>query len=371
MNTPPVILEVRALSQAPTGVARYVAGLLSGLQSIAPDLPLLLVGDGRRLIAPPNLPRVMVPPHQSFLRLYRDVWSLPRALRRIPGRLIHLTKPNGMLWGRRLPPVVMTIFDLIPLTHPETQTFAQRTYWRTQLPLAARCARHIFTISEASKSSLVEQLQVDPERITVTYPGVDRRFSPASAEEVSALKHRFRIPGPYLLSVGTIEPRKGIDRLLRAFARISQEVPHRLVVAGRWGWKTGPVRAAAADARLKGRVRFLGPVSDEELVALYSGADASVFLSVAEGFGFPPLESMACGTPVVVGNRSCLPEITGPAARLVDPLDQEDIVSGLSDLLAHADQGAERRASGASWVQRFRWEETARRTLEVYHRFGA
>ncbi|TSC73174.1 MAG: group 1 glycosyl transferase [Parcubacteria group bacterium Gr01-1014_38] len=369
-SPPLVALEARALSGPAGGVVRYIRGLLDGFTQLDPPLTLTVICDHQRgQTAVRNFPSLAVPPATPWLRPYWNLVALPRAIRRLRPRLVHLTKPSGTPFRRGFPPVVTTIYDVISLTHPRTQTVAQRTYWRLELPAAARHATAIVTISEASKRAIVDTLGVPADRITVTTPGIEPTFAPAAPDARAALLARLGLGAtPYVLTVGTIEPRKNVDRLLRAFARVVGEFPHTLVIAGRWGWKTERVVAAARDPRLKDRVCFLGRVESADLPTLYGSADAFAFLSQDEGFGFPPLEAMACGTPVLVSARGSLPEVVGPAALLVDPEDEEEITSALRLLLA--DQGVRTRLveQGRAWIQQFTWERTARQTLEVYAR---
>lgn len=360
----PVALEVRALAGPAGGVVRYIRGLLAGLAAVRPTLPLILLTDRRY-----HLPSVVaVPPSGVVLRPVWDLWSLPRAVRRLQPALLHRTKPAFVPRRQGFPPTIMTIYDVIPLENPETQTVPQRAYWRLSLPLAARSATHILTISEASKRAIRDRLGVPPERITVTLPGLDASFVPSTPGALTALFDRLRLRRPYVLTVGTIEPRKNVDRLLGAFAQIVEELPHTLIIAGRWGWKTRAVTAAAADPRLRGRVRFLGRVPAPDLPALYGGADAFVFLSRAEGFGFPPLEAQACGTPVIVSDRGSLPEAVGSAAILVDPDNEAGVAAELRRLLSNRALQEDLRRRGRAWASNFSWGRMAAETLAVYER---
>ncbi|MDP3685680.1 MAG: glycosyltransferase family 1 protein [bacterium] len=371
MTVPPpvVVLEARALSGPAGGVVRYIRGLLDGFAQLHPPFPLTVICDHPRgCAAVRDVPSIAVPPSASWLRPYWDRVALPRAIRRLRPQLVHLTKPIGVP-RRGFPPTVTTIYDVIPLTHPDTQTVAQRTYWRFALPAAARSAAAIVTISEASKRAIVETLGVAEDRITVTYPGIEPVFVPATPDACAAFRERLALGAtPYVLTVGTIEPRKNVDRLLTAFARLTGDIPHTLVIAGRWGWKTDRVVEAARDPRLNGRVRFLGRVGEEDLPALYSGADAFAFLSQDEGFGFPPLEAMACGTPVLVSTLGSLPEVVGSAALLVNPEDEEGVADALRRLLSETALRTRLTAEGQEQVRKFTWERTARQTRAVYER---
>lgn len=369
-EAPLVALEARALSGPAGGVVRYIRGLLGGFQRLQPQPSLLVLCDHPRGQAGVrSFPSIVVPPASPWLRPYWNRVALPRAVRALRPHLLHLTKPMGVPSPRQFPPVVATIYDVIPLTHPETQTLAQRIYWRAALPAAARTATAIITISEASKRAIAEHLGIAPERIAVTHPGVESAFTPTAPAVHRAVGARYQLgETPYLLTVGRIDQRKNVDRLLSAFARIARDVPHLLVIAGRWGWKTDRVREAARDPRLAGRVRFLEHVADTDLPALYGGAAAFAFLSQDEGFGFPPLEAMACETPVLASTRGSLPEVVGNAAILVEPENEDSVAWELERILTDATLRARLVADGRTWVRQFTWERTARQTLEVYER---
>lgn len=365
-----VAIEARALSGPAAGVVRYLRGLVPALRCAAPELPILLFTDhprGARVF--PGLPSRVVPPSAELLRWYWDFLALPAAVRRSRAALLHRTKPAGTPFRRGLPPTITTIYDVIPLDFPETQTLTQRTYWRVQLPLAARSAAHVLTISEASRQRIHERLGVPRDRITVTYPGVDPAFKRAAAEAVAEMRARLGLEAPYVLTVGTIEPRKNVDRLLRSFAEASHSIPHTLVVAGRWGWKTGAVRAALRDPRLEGRVRMLGAVAAEHLPTLYSGAEMFVTLSRAEGFGFPALEAMACGAPVIVSNRGSLPETVGEAALVVDSEDRTAVATAIVRFAEDRTRREEFSRRGQQRAKAFTWDQTAAGTLRVYKQF--
>lgn len=368
-DTRPLAVEVRALSGPAGGVVRYIRGLLRGLAALEPTLPLVLLCDrARGLRALRGFQGIPVPPAGAPFRLWWDMVALPGAVRRLRPQLLHLTKPSGTIFRHGLPPIVTTVYDVIPLEHRETQTLVQRTYWRMQLPLAVRTAAHILTISDFSKRRIVERLGVSPERITVTHPGIDRAFSPPPVAAVENLRRRRALDQPYVLCVGTIEPRKNVDVLLKAFARMAADIPHMLVIAGRWGWKTHKVEKAARDPRLQGRVRFLGPVPEADLPVLFGGAAVAVCLSRAEGFGFPPLEAMACGCPVVASTEGSFPETVGEAGVLVSPDDEDGVRAALRRVLE--DQGLCRRLreKGFERAARFTWERTAAATVGVYRR---
>jgi glycosyltransferase involved in cell wall biosynthesis len=239
-------------------------------------------------------------------------------------------------------------------------------YQRTLRGRAAARARRVITISEASARDLVEVLGVSRERIAVTPLAADDRFRPIEdAAEVDAVRARHGLEGRYVLYVGNVEPRKNLVRVVDAFERAELR-DATLAIAGRLAWLSDEIERRVASYRGPGRVRLLGYVADEDLPALYSGAEAFVYASLWEGFGLPVVEAMACGAAVVASRVAAIEEVAGEAARLVDPLSVDDIAAALASVLGDAAERERLRAAGLARAARYSWAETARRTIEVY-----
>jgi glycosyltransferase involved in cell wall biosynthesis len=260
-------------------------------------------------------------------------------------------------------PTVLTLHDVVPLTHPQYFSALIVRHQRLLTPAAARAATRVVTGSQASAAAIAASCGVAPERIAVTPYGVEPRFRPLARDE--RLLERLGIRGPYVLCVGTLEPRKNLRGVIAAMGLLRRDHPeHALVVTGGRGWRTRELDAAVAASRAN--VIATGFVSDDELVALYSAADCFAYPSFLEGFGFPVLEAMACGAPVVTSDRSSLPEVAGDAAVLVDPHRAEAIAAGIASVLGSAERGRDLRSRGVERSARFSWEATARATVEVY-----
>ncbi len=359
-----IALEARALSTLGGGVRRYTVEVITRLSREGRHVFHVFYDRERFRGTFPGITEHVVPVGHPLLRPVWDLSSLPRALRAVPFDLVHYFKPA--MSPRLRVPAIATLYDIIPLLYPDTQTWAQRWYWRVQLPLVARTCVHLITISESSKRDIVERLHVPPERITVTPLAAGKEFRPATPLEQERIRQTYRLPDPFLLSVGTIEPRKNFARLLLAFARVVGQLPHHLVIAGKWGWRVADVRRAARDPRLAGRVHFLAYVPAADLPALYGTADVFTYPSLYEGFGLPPLEALACGTPVVTSNVSSLPEAVGPHALLVSPTNEEALADALVRAVTDAAFRDSARVEGPRWAAQFTWDRTARQTLEVY-----
>jgi len=266
---------------------------------------------------------------------------------------------------------LVTVHDLSFLRYPEGADPRLRAYLMDAVPRSVRRADHVLADSQNTRDDLVALLGVPPEKITVVYPGVEPRFRPLDDPGVlSAVRERYRLPERFILHVGTLEPRKNLVRLMEAYALLSEhgvatdEVS--LVVAGGRGWLYEGIFQAVERLGLAGRVTFTGFVRDEDLPALYNLADLFVFPSVYEGFGLPPLEAMACGTPVVVSNTSSLPEVVGQAGLLVSPTDVGALAEAMARALRNGELRARLRARGLEQARRFTWQKVAEETLRAY-----
>jgi len=267
-------------------------------------------------------------------------------------------------------PVVATIHDLAFEHLPET--FTRRGSFQLKLTVrrTAQRAARIATVSEYSRQDLIRTYHLPPEKVVVTYNGVESQFTPdASPNETIEVRQQFGIQRDYLLAVGSLQPRKNLVRLIRAYARLRSEnesFTPQLVIVGRKLWLAENVFAEVQRQRWKDDVILTGYVSDDDLPKLYRQATAFVYPSLFEGFGLPPVEAMACGVPVVTSNVSSLPEITGDAALLVDPLDQTSIETALLKITDDAVLRARLREQGIAQAKRFTWREAAEKTLQLY-----
>ena len=291
---------------------------------------------------------------------------------------------------------VVTIHDLGFEYLPEYHQFPQKLYLDKMTKFAARHATHLIAVSKATKKDLVGRFGVPEEKITVIYEGVDKnKFKIQNPKfKVEGVKKKYGIKGPYILFVGTVQPRKNLRRLIEAFSRVvrvEKPVPPGgadpsravregllLVIAGKPGWMFEGIYKAPRDFGVESRVMFLGHVKDEDLPFLYQGAICFTLPSLYEGFGLPVLEAMASGVPVVVSNTSSIPEVGGDAAVYVDPYRVSSIAAGLVKVVGGSDSF--RRSlieKGLKQAERFSWERTARETLKVFegvvrrgHSFG-
>ena len=260
---------------------------------------------------------------------------------------------------------VITVHDLSALEHPEWFDWKYALWNRVLIPPLLHRVQHIVTVSDYTQTRIQDLFGVPRRKMTTIYNGVDGRFMPRPADEIAEMREALDLPaGPYVLSLSALQPRKNIQRLLRAWARIQEELQETtLVLAG--GAARPTIFQSFSLDRIPPNVIFTDYVADEWLPALYSGATAFAYPSLYEGFGLPVLEAMACGTPVVTSNQTSLPEVAGGGAHLVDPHSIESIAGGVKQVLEDCDYRDELRREGRERAKSFEWERTATETLRV------
>jgi glycosyltransferase involved in cell wall biosynthesis len=268
--------------------------------------------------------------------------------------------------------VVLTIHDLTTRRFPEMHVAENAALHATKERFARTRADRIIAVSEATRRDIVSELGIPPERISVVYEAADARFRPHTPEETQTTLERYSLThNRYILSVGTLEPRKNHVRLIEAYAMLrarytpAEHLPP-LIIAGGNGWKYDAILAAPEQTGVAGFVRFLGRVPDDDLPALIAGSRVFVYPSLYEGFGLPPLEALACGVPVVVSHAASLPEVVGDAGLYCDPYDPHDIARQIAALLEDNDLTLRLRYASVMRARQFSWERAARETLAVY-----
>jgi alpha-1,3-rhamnosyl/mannosyltransferase len=271
----------------------------------------------------------------------------------------------------RLPhfaPVVLTLYDLIPLVLPQYWSRRNRLIFRLAHMLALRAARRVITLSESAQQDVQHFFgaRARSDRINVIPGAADDHFQPLAQDAVGAMRDRYHLPRPYVLYVGINKPPKNLVRLIEAFARVAAHVEHDCVIAGAWDERYPEARRRAAELQIDQRVHFLGPIADADLPGLYNGAEWFITASLYEGFGLPALEAMACGTPVLCSNTSSLPEVVGDAAVLFDPTDVEAIARALEQALPDRVLRDRLRERSLQRAAQFTWSRAADRTLGVY-----
>ncbi|MEK7215932.1 MAG: glycosyltransferase family 1 protein, partial [Chloroflexota bacterium] len=306
-------------------------------------------------------------------RMSSIIWHrlhLPLSVERFTGSLdvFHATDYT-------LPPLsnaagAATIHDLSFIVHPEFAEPRLVRFLERAAAASVRNAKLVLADSESTRSDIIRYFGASPDRVAVVYGGVSDSFRPVSdPAALSAMRERYGLPTAYLLGVGRIEPRKNWAGLLTAYRSLRDRMPDAppLVIAGGRGWLFQPIFDAVDELGLSNQVRFLGYIPDSDLPALLTGATCFLFPSFYEGFGLPPLEAMACGTPVIAGNTSSLPEVLGEAALFIDPRDISSIADAMFQVLMRRELRDDLRLQGLERVQGFRWQHAAARLAAAYH----
>lgn len=366
-----VALDGFPLSAPKTGVGHYTFELARTLAEISPN-------DTFELISPfPFTDTVIQELQQTALPNlilnnptgYRRRWwaiGLPLFLRQNSFDVFHGTNYDVPLWSRKRN--VLTIHDLSLQLHPQFHEAKLVRRARKRLPLMIRCAALVIAVTESIKCEICEHLKVKPERVVVTPEAPRKIFRPLAASETSVVRQRLGIRQDFILSVGTIEPRKNLLTLVRAFDRIlrTTSLTPQLVIAGGKGWLMEDFYSFIRSSGTGENIRLIGYTSDYDLRALYSSCRVCVYPSLYEGFGLPPLEAMACGAPLITSQIPAITETVGNSAVLVDPLNVEEIASSIVKLWNDPSERNRLSQAGIDRAARFTWEQTAKLTFEVY-----
>jgi glycosyltransferase involved in cell wall biosynthesis len=355
------------------GIGTYIRNLLRHLAHTDQDTEFVLLCEeadlGVAAQLGPNFRTVLEPsPNYSL----REQVHVPWVLRRERPDLYHA--PHYVLPAGVRCPSVVTIHDCIHLMFPQyLPNRLAYAYARAQMWAAARRSHSILTVSEASKRDILHLFNVPPEKIVVVYNAIDSHFSVTPSDEaVARVRERYQLDHRFVLYVGNIKPHKNLIRLIEAFDELRRgELDDlKLLIIGDQISKLPALRRAVHLHKLHKHVRFLGYLSDDQLAILYRLASVFAFPSLYEGFGLPPLEAMASGTPVVTSNVSSLPEVVGDAAVLVNPYDVDAIVDGLRRVLTNPALAAQMRQKGIERAREFSWERSVAKTWGVYQQIA-
>jgi glycosyltransferase involved in cell wall biosynthesis len=371
-----VALNAQLLSAAASyrsaGIRRAIYHLLAELPSLAGDDQLHVYAPdapaNRRLLRVPGVTAHLnvLPMDRPAVRIAWEQAILPIELVHARADLLHaLGFVSPFAWRG---PTIVTTYDLSFMRFPHLFNRGNRMYLRNFCPPSLRRADRVITISEHARQDVIELCGVRPERVTAILLAADERFTPASSDAVAAFRAHHNLPERFVLYLGTLEPRKNVALLVRAYATLRQQgsVDHLLVLAGARGWQYDPIFELVRELGLEPYVRFPGFVQDEEQALWYSSATVFAFPSLYEGFGLPLLEAMACGTPVVASRASSLPEVVGDAGMLVDPESSDELSAALRRILDDASYHARLASAGLARAQTFSWRKTAAETIQVY-----
>jgi glycosyltransferase involved in cell wall biosynthesis len=357
------------------GIGTYVRNLLRQLARIDPASDVHVIcreTDASRIASMGANLRpepVSLPPESA-----RGQIAIPGLLRRVGAEVYHT--PHPVLPLTRVCPSVVTLHDCVNLTFPQyAPTRLAQTLTKVRMWSAAHRSARILTVSEASKRDILRFFSVPASKVEVIPNAIDERFGePPAPEEIARVRERFQLHGEFILYAGNIRPHKNLERLIEALHQLRESARFeylRLLIIGDEISKYPTLRRAVHRHKLHKHVRFFGFVPDRTLAALYRLATVFVFPSLYEGFGLPPLEAMASGTPVVTSNLSSLPEVVGEAAVLIDPYDPASIADGIRRALTDADLRQTLVEAGLARVKAYSWDTSVRRVREVYGEVAA
>ncbi|CAN5881314.1 glycosyltransferase family 1 protein [soil metagenome] len=364
------------LTALKTGVGHYTFELACALARVDPESTF-------EVVYPSSFPPVAnterdtsvpLPDNLKIMRvrvgpLGRHWWStgLPRYVRHSGLELFHGTNYDVPLW--RQCATVLTIHDLSLLIHPETHEKRRVSRSRRRLPIMARAANAVIVPTESVRTDVCEHLRLSADKVFAVPEAARACFKPMELAATENVRQKLRIGANFLLTVGTIEPRKNLGTLISAFEEVAgrqSQSTLQLVIAGSRGWLSEPLFEALEKSPVRKRIVLTDYLNDEELRALYSSCRAFVFPSIYDGFGLPPLEAMACGAPVITSRIPTLEETTGGAALLFDTASEEDLASSISELIDQEHAREKLAAAGLRQAAKFSWQQTAENTLEVY-----
>lgn len=363
-------IDARISYYSQAGISQYTLQLVRALSKIA-DKDEFIVFQSRKdktvLVDDARFKRrqLWTPSHHRFEQL-----SLPLEIAWADLQLLH--SPDFIPPFRRNCKSIITIHDLAFLQFPNLLTRESARYYG-QIDEATHHTDHIIAVSESTKQDIVQLLGVPERQVTVIYNAANPLFKPVERiDAVEWIRNRYHILQDFILFVGTIEPKKNLPMLLKAFRQLldTYHVKVKLVAAGAKGWLFEDVFETVRALNLEDDVIFVGRVSNEELLQLYNAATVLVHPALYEGFGITPLEAMASGTPVIASKVSSLPEVVGDAGLLVDPKDAEGLAVAMWRVLTNVELQDELSAKGLVRASNFCWEKTAEQTLALYHRLN-
>lgn len=363
----------RSIRPNASGVGRHAANLVGALAEILPPraLTVFLTRDApNRLSANAQEIRAPFPTPNEYARAFWEQTVVPAQLRSLQVDVYH--SPNYILPALLTLPSVVTIHDLVFLS-AQLHRLTSHVYLSALTTLALRRATAIIAVSEWTRRAIEARYPRTAGRIEVIYQGVDPGLRRPDAASLQSFRARHQVSYPYVLFVGTLEPRKNLIRLLAAFERAvtAARLPHHLVLIGATGWKTAALDRALRTSPLAERIHLPGYVPDRDLPYWYAGAALFAYPSLEEGFGLPPLEAMACGAPVLTSNCSALPEVVGDAAYLIDPTDTEAIARAIAEILSDPRLAERLSQAGPRRARCFTWSDAARRHLALYERIAS
>lgn len=360
------------------GIGRYTRGLITALAQLdrhnhytlmfSPDAP---QADLQHFQAYPNFSQARYPLAERWMTIGWHRFFLPVPVEWFSGPVDLFHSPNFILPPARRAKMLLTVHDLSFIRHPQGAVDKLRRWLERVVPRSLARADHVLADSKSTKQDLISIYNLPADTITVVGAGVEERFQPITDPALLArVQKRYRLPDKFILGLGTLEPRKNFTGLIQAFSQSPVRETHHLVIAGGKGWLYEDIFATAAASPVSDRIHFTGFVADEDLPALYSLAAVFAYPSHYEGFGIPVIEAMACGTPVICADNSCLPEVAGRSALQVKATDLPALAETMERLCVDKSLREVVIKEGFLQARQFNWPAAAQRLLAVYQRFN-
>ena len=364
------------LSNLGGGLGRYAMQLINGLAAFDEKNEYILFINSELAthihIKNPNFTlRTVNVPHRRYAPWNQIYFFLYRNKTKDIDLLYSSVTPLPLLLPGKIK-TIATLHDLAWKFFPETFRRVGVAWWSIAWPLSLKKSNHIVVDSESAKKDVIDFYRVPADKITVIYPYVTPNFSPKAIGNIIEVKKKYNLPEKYILSVGVSHKRKNLNALIEAFqiAKKNKNIPHKLVLTGPRGWGSIIFVEKIKALNLQNEIIFTEAIPDDDLPLIYCAADMLVFPSLYEGFGYPPLEAMSCGTPVIVSNNSSLPEVVGEAGLYVDASDTKDIADKIFQIISSPELAENLRRLGLEQAKKFTVEKMIKKQIEVYEKYG-
>lgn len=358
------------LNRPLTGIGNYVYNLINELSKIDKEDIYLINYEKNNLF--PELNKIIIKnPFEKFPKKPFYFWHLYLNYylnkKKLDLDIIHSPENASLFVKLTNQKKIITVYDVISLYFPKT--FTKITVFRYKLLFSKtiKTSDKIITVSHHTKQDIMKYFKIPEDKIKVIYEAANGNYKPLKEDEVNKIRQKYNLNYPFILYVGTLEPRKNIPTLLKAYYKLKKQgIKHKLVITGKRGWKYKSIFETIEKLNLQKDVIFTGYVPDEDLPGLYNAADLFVYPSLYEGFGLPPLEAMACGTPVITSNTSSLPEVVGDAGIMVNPYNVDELANAMYEVLTNDGLREELSKKGLERAKLFSWKKCAKEHLKVY-----